>query len=86
MSYTINNYRAKRLGNKYFVTTDHGSYCILSEGEFGKLKENDMDKKLKEKLEEREIILRFLVFRNFFAHHCSHIKMQHGLYLLSCQL
>ena len=57
MDYTFNNYRAKKFGDKYFVTTDHGSYCILSNGEFKKLKQNNIDGKLKDKLEEKEIIL-----------------------------
>jgi His-Xaa-Ser system radical SAM maturase HxsB len=57
MDYAINNYRAKRFGDKYFVTTDHGSNCVLSEEEFRKLKQNNIGGELKEKLEEREIIL-----------------------------
>lgn len=57
MDYIINNYRAKKFGKKYFVTTDHGSYCVLSEEEFKKLKKNEINKELKNKLEEREIIL-----------------------------
>ena len=57
MDYTINNYRFKRFGDRYFVTTDHGSYCVLSEGEFKRLRQNNIDGELKEKLEEREIIL-----------------------------
>lgn len=57
MDYIINNYRTKRFGEKYFVTTDHGSYAILSEEEFKRLKQNNIDKELKEKLEEREVIL-----------------------------
>lgn len=57
MDYTINNYRAKKFGVKYFITTDHGSYCILSEEEFKRLKQNNIDKKLQAKLEEKEIIL-----------------------------
>jgi len=57
MDYTINNYRAKKISDKYFVTTDHGSYCVLSEEEFKKLKQNNIDDELKEKLEEKEIIL-----------------------------
>ena len=57
MDYTINNYRAKKVGGRYFVTTDHGSYCILSEKEFRKLNQNKIDDELKYKLEEKEIIL-----------------------------
>ncbi|MBR9676985.1 His-Xaa-Ser system radical SAM maturase HxsB [Candidatus Woesearchaeota archaeon] len=57
MTYTINNYRVRKLDDKYFVTTDHGSYSILSENEFKKLQQNNIDAKLKEKLLEREILL-----------------------------
>ena len=57
MNYTINNYKFKKFKNKYFVTTDHGSYCILNEKEFNKLKQNNIDKKLKNKLEKKCIIL-----------------------------
>ncbi len=57
MDYDINNYRAKRFGNKYFLTTDHGSYCVLTDDELKKLKEGNIDKKLQNKLEEREIVL-----------------------------
>ncbi len=59
MQYTLNNYRSRKFGNRHFLTTDHGSFCILSDKEFRKLKGNkfDDDKKLFRLLEEREIIL-----------------------------
>lgn len=57
MDYTINNYRFRRLNNKYFVTTDSGSWIVLNEDEFDKLKSKNIDEKLKEKLLEREILL-----------------------------
>lgn len=57
MGNIINHYRYKKLGNKYFLTTDHGSYCILSEEEFKKLRQNKLDSKLKGRLEEKELIL-----------------------------
>jgi len=57
MSCILNNYRAKKFGNNYLVTTDHGSYSILTEEEFKKLKQNNIGGELKEKLEEREIVL-----------------------------
>lgn len=57
MDYTINNYRFKKLGDDYFVTTDHGSHCILSEEEFKKFRQNNVDEILREKLIEKEIIL-----------------------------
>ncbi len=53
----INNYKYKRFGKKYFVTTDHGSYCILSENEFDNLKKNKIKENLRKKLEEAEIII-----------------------------
>jgi len=57
MEYAINSYRFKKFGDKYFVTTDHGSYCILSEEELRKLKQNKLDEELIEKLEEKEVVL-----------------------------
>ena len=57
MDYLINNYRAKKFRNKYLVTTDHGSYCILSLDEFKRLSQNNIDDPLKTKLEKKEIIL-----------------------------
>ncbi|MAE42726.1 His-Xaa-Ser system radical SAM maturase HxsB [Candidatus Woesearchaeota archaeon] len=57
MDYFLNYYRHKKLGDKYFITTDHGSNCVLSEDEFKKLKQNKIDKNLKSKLTEREIII-----------------------------
>jgi His-Xaa-Ser system radical SAM maturase HxsB len=57
MEFTLNNYRFKKFGDKYFLTTDHGSYCILSEEEFNKLKQSNIDENLLKKLEEKEIIL-----------------------------
>lgn len=57
MDYAINNYRSKKFGDKYFVTTDSGSYCVVSEDEFRKLKQNKICGELKEKLEEKGIIL-----------------------------
>ena len=57
MTYTINHYRARKFGNNFFVTTDHGSYCILSEEEFKKLQEDKISGALLEKLEEREVVL-----------------------------
>ena len=55
--HTINNFRHKKINDKYFVTTDHGSYCILSEDEFNQLKQDDIDENLNLKLEKKEIIL-----------------------------
>jgi len=41
----INNYRSRKIGNKYLVTTDHGSVCILDKSEMIKLKSLEHDKK-----------------------------------------
>jgi His-Xaa-Ser system radical SAM maturase HxsB len=57
MDYIINNYRIKKFDDKYFLTTDHGSYLVLSEKEFKKLKQNNLNQELYDKLEEKEIIL-----------------------------
>ena len=57
MDHIINNYRTRKIDDKYFITTDYGSSCILSEDEFKKLKQNNIDEQLKEKLFEKAIIL-----------------------------
>jgi len=57
MNYILNNYRSKKIGDKYFLTTDHGSFCVLNDEEFKKLKQNKIDDKLIKKLEERELII-----------------------------
>lgn len=57
MHYVINNYRFRKLGSQYFVTTDSGSWAILEEKEFKKLKKGSIDGELYAKLLEREIIL-----------------------------
>ena len=51
MDYSLNNYRAKKFGAFFFLTTDHGSHCILSNDEFKKLKQNDIDEQLYKKLQ-----------------------------------
>ena len=57
MGCTTNNYRFRKLGGKYFVTTDSGSYAVLDEDEFKKLKSGKVEGELYNKLVEREIIL-----------------------------
>ncbi len=57
MNYKINNYRFKRFGEKYFLTTDHGSYLILTKDEFNNFRKGNINGELKKKLEQREIIL-----------------------------
>ena len=57
MNHTLNNYRYKKFGDKYFITTDHGVYAFLDEPEFKRLKENNLDEKLKEELEKKGIII-----------------------------
>jgi len=75
MKNILNNYRFKQFGDKYFITTDHGSYCILSKIEFERLSKGKIDNKLCKKLEEKEIIINYNNFkeavrltanRNFF--------------------
>ena len=57
MDYIVNNYRFRKLGSKYFITTDSGSNIILNETDFNKLKSGSVEGELRKKLEEREIIL-----------------------------
>jgi His-Xaa-Ser system radical SAM maturase HxsB len=57
MDYVVNTYRFKKFGKKYFVTTDHGSYCILSEDEFRSFRQHRLDQSLQDKLEQKELIL-----------------------------
>jgi len=57
MKELINNYKYQKIKDRYFLTTDHGSYCILSEGEFTDLKKRNINQELKEKLEKKQIIL-----------------------------
>jgi His-Xaa-Ser system radical SAM maturase HxsB len=57
MKYTLNNYRDKKFGNKYLITTDQGSFAFLTNKEFQKLKSKNLDKKLFDKLEKAGIIL-----------------------------
>jgi uncharacterized protein len=58
-TYTTNFYRIKKFNDKYFITTDHGSFCFLNKSEYNLLRsENvDQDPSLYKKLEEKEIIL-----------------------------
>ncbi len=57
MENNINFYRYKKFNEKYFLTTDHGSYCVLDEKEFSNLKKKDINSILKQKLEQSEILL-----------------------------
>lgn len=57
VNYIINNYRARKVGDYHFVTTDHGSYALLTDSEFKQLKEENISDELLPKLEEREIVL-----------------------------
>jgi His-Xaa-Ser system radical SAM maturase HxsB len=53
----FNKYRWKRLGEKFFLTTDSGTHITLSKPEFTKLKEENFDDKLQRKLEDANILL-----------------------------
>jgi uncharacterized protein len=57
MDYVTNGYRCRKFGDSYFVTTDHGSYCILSEDELTRLRQGSLDSNLRAKLEEKQVIL-----------------------------
>jgi len=78
MKWTLNNFRTRKVGDNYFVTTDHGSYCILSEIELRKLRQNKIDDGLRDKLSSRGIMvndiniqdnIRLLRNRNNFLFH-----------------
>ncbi len=58
-NHLINNYRHKKFGNEFLVTTDHGSWIFLSEKEFEKLKKDliEKDSEFCKKLEETGIII-----------------------------
>lgn len=55
--YALNNTRAKRIKNKYLVTTNSGSFIALSEKEYFNLIHSDFDENLFKKLEEKGIII-----------------------------
>jgi len=57
MKYTLNNYRDKKFGNKYLITTDHGGWDFLTNKEFQEFKSEKLSKKLFDKLENAGIIL-----------------------------
>lgn len=53
----LNNYRKKKLGDKYLITTDHGSFILLDKEEYIRFSQDRLDKKLFDKLEERGMII-----------------------------
>ncbi|MBW2977578.1 His-Xaa-Ser system radical SAM maturase HxsB [Candidatus Woesearchaeota archaeon] len=57
MKYNLNNYRDKKIRNKYLITTDHGSWIFLTENEYEQLKSGKFSKKLFVKLEKTGIII-----------------------------
>jgi len=57
MGVVVNRYRTRKIRGKYFVTTDFGSYCVLSEEEFRSLQQNNVNEELRDKLEKKEVIL-----------------------------
>jgi sulfatase maturation enzyme AslB (radical SAM superfamily) len=57
MDYVLNNYRFRKIDNKYIITTDHGSFCILSDKEFSDFRKGKISDEFKERLYESEIIL-----------------------------
>jgi len=58
-NYIINNYRIKKLKDKYLIITDHGSYTFLTKNEYGSLQSGNIikNKKLFDSLKEKGIIL-----------------------------
>jgi uncharacterized protein len=85
MEYTINNYRVRKLDDNYFVSTDSGSFAILSEKELKDLKSQNFDEKLSDKLSEREIILNdmnFLEFTKDLSKRYSFLKQGTSLHII----
>ena len=55
--YTLNNYRDKKIGKKYLITTDQGSWVFLTENENDQLKSKRFSKNLFDKLEKTGILI-----------------------------
>jgi len=55
--FKINDYRYKKLKDKYLLTTNSGSFLLLDEKEFNDLKDEKIDRKLFDLLEEQEVII-----------------------------
>jgi His-Xaa-Ser system radical SAM maturase HxsB len=51
------NYRARELEGRYFITSENGSYAILSKNEFEQLKSNEISEMLKDRLRQCCIII-----------------------------
>jgi len=57
MDYKLNFYRSKKFGNKYLITTDHGSWLFLTKKEYNDLEKEKVNKNLFEKLESEGMII-----------------------------
>jgi uncharacterized protein len=57
MNYKLNFYRSKKFGDKYLVTTDHGSWLFLTEKDYLSLENEKIDEDLFKKLEEAGIVI-----------------------------
>ncbi len=57
MDYVQNNYRKRSIGNKVFLTTDYGTWILLSKDEYYDFRLKKDNPKLFKKLEEKRIIL-----------------------------
>ena len=55
--YTLNNYRAKQIRDKFLLTTDHGSWIVLDKEEYFSLQKNVFSQDLFNKLEEKGIVI-----------------------------
>lgn len=55
----LNDFNARKIKDKYFLTTKHGSFCVLSKEEYMAVKKKIVNTKssLFKKLEEREIVI-----------------------------
>jgi len=55
--FNVNNYRSRKIKDRYLVTTDHGSWIALNKRDFLSLKQKKINSKLFKELEKRGFIL-----------------------------
>jgi len=53
----VNNYRVKKIRDKYLVSTDQGSWAVLEKKEYDQLMNNKLDDSLFKTLEEKGVIV-----------------------------
>ncbi|MCK4884040.1 MAG: His-Xaa-Ser system radical SAM maturase HxsB [Candidatus Diapherotrites archaeon] len=88
LNYTINDYFVKKIdNNKYFISTNHGSWVILDSDEFYLLKTNELTKnrELLNQLHEKQIILSEYNLEEtakIYKNKCSHITNGAKLHIM----